>query len=184
MKNLPSLLTYLSALIIGILLLVFCDKADLLQGIIIAMGIVILIPSIVMLIRCIVPKKEKDGTRDTTSWYSVMVAIAGLALGAWLLISPGFFINATVYTLAAVVILAGIVGWVFIVQHSRPYGASIGWYVVPALMICGGVVLCLLGTKVLGMAANITAGVLLVVYAVNGMAAYGREARSGAKSST
>lgn len=177
MKNLTSLFTYLGALVIGIVLLVFYSQSIVLEGIVIAIGLLVAIPSLIMLIRFIIPRKTPEGEKIPVPWYGILVSIAGLAFGIWLSVDPSFFVNITVYTLAAVLILSGISGWIFVAQNSKPYNPCGWWYTVPALTIIGGIILCILGGAAIGKIANLVTGILLVVYAVNGFASYGREAK-------
>ncbi|MDE7380619.1 MAG: DUF308 domain-containing protein [Muribaculaceae bacterium] len=178
MKNLTSLLSYIAGLAIGVLLLVFYAEASVLQGIVVALGILVALPSLIMIIRLLIPRKTSEGEKIPTPWYGVIVAIVGLAFGLWLLIDPAFFVDITVYTLALVLILSGISGWMFVSQNSRPYGANIWWYCVPFLTILGGIILCILGAAAIGKIANLVTGILLVMYAVNGFASFGREAKN------
>ncbi len=178
MKNLTSIFSYIAALIIGVILLVFYSESMVLQGIVIALGILVALPSLIMLIRFLIPKKMEDGEKVPTPWYGIVVTIAGLAFGIWMLIAPSFFVSITVYTLAVILILSGISGWLFVSENARPYGgANIWWYCVPVLTILGGVVLCILGASALGQIANLVTGILLVLFAINGFTSYGREAK-------
>lgn len=181
MKNFTGILTYIAALVIGVLLLVFHAEAALLKGIIIAIGALVAVPSAVMLARGFIPKKMEDGEKVALPWYGIVAAFAGLAFGIWMLCNPAFFINFTVYTLGLVVIFAGVYGIIYVVQVSRPYRPRIGWYAVPAVMIAVGVVMMIFGAQLLGSAANILAGILLVIYGVNGFGALGREAKADEK---
>lgn len=181
MKNFTGILTYVAALVIGIILLVFHAEAALLKGIIIAIGALVAVPSAVMLARAFIPRKMEDGEKITPPWYGTVAAVAGLAFGVWMLCAPSFFINFTVYTLGIVVILAGIYGVVYIVQVSRPHHPKLGWYTVPSVMMAAGVLMIIFGAQLLGSAANIIAGILLIIYGVNGFGAMGREAKADIK---
>ena len=178
MKKQSSFITYISALVIGILLLCFHEKTGLFEGIVIAMGVLITIPSALMLISSFVSKPNPEGVKQFPTWSTIVVAMAGLVLGIWMLVMPTFFINVTIYTLGVVLILVGIAQIVFISNASKPYGgAYIWWYAVPVLVIAGGFIICFLGPKVLDQAATIVTGILLIVYAVNGVGSLGREAK-------
>lgn len=177
MKQLTNVFTYLAAIAIGVLLLIFHAAASMLSWIVIVIGIVILVPSLFMLVKSFFGPKNEEGKRPAPLWYLIVVCVAGLALGLWMLINPEFFIRITVYTLAAVLILSGIAGIVFVVQASRPGKANKWWYLIPVATIVGGLVLIFLGATAVGQIANLVTGILLVVYGVNGFAALGREQR-------
>lgn len=175
MKKYSGLLTYLAALLVGVILLIFCKEAQLLQIIIIAIGVIIAIPSILTLVKSLIPTKNPDGTKSPDPWYSILAGLAGIVLAIWMIVNPSFFINIIVYTLGAILIFAGVMGWIDIMQTIKPSGSNLGWYITPSILIIGGILFCIIGNSMLGFAANITAGVLLVIYAVNGFASLGRK---------
>lgn len=177
MKKPTSLITYLAALVIGIILLVFKEQAGLFKGLVIAMGVLITVPSAIMFIGSFFGKKSPDGQITYSSWTSVIVAAAGLVLGIWMLVMPSFFVGATIYTLGVVLILCGAAQIVLVYNASRPYGANAWWYIVPFLVIAGGFIIIFLGPTTIDTWATITTGILLIVYAVNGIGALGREVR-------
>lgn len=174
MKKPASLITYLAALVIGIILLCFHGSAGLSEALMRAIGILITVPSGLMLISFFVGRKRTD---NAPAWYTVIVAIAGLVLGIWMLCMPGFFIGATVYTLGVILILVGAAGGAFIMNASKPYGANPLWYIIPMLAIAGGFIIIFIGPAPVLSWAYITTGIILIAYAVNGMASVGRESR-------
>ena len=176
MKKTSSLITYLAALVIGIILLVLHEQVGLLKGIVIAMGILITVPSAIMFFSSFFKgRRTADGSVSYPSWYTLLVACAGLVLGIWMLVMPSFFEYAMIYTLGVVLILVGAAQLVYIYLASRPYGANALWYCVPVLVIAGGFIVLFIGPKEFNSWATITAGILLIVNAVNGLASIGRE---------
>ena len=175
MKKQASILTYISALVVGIILLVLNEKVDLLKGMVIAMGIVVTVPSAMMLIGSFFGKEDANGVKHFPAWYTVIVAIAGLVLGIWMIVMPAFFMNITVYTLGVGLILVGIAQIIFIMNASRPFGPNPWWYCIPILVVTGGLIICFIGPDGVNTWATLTTGILLIVYAVNGVAAVGRE---------
>lgn len=176
MKNGSYLLTYLSSLVIGILLLVFHTESSLFEGIVIAIGILFIIPSAIMLVGSFISRKDADGNPLPRPWLEIISGILGLILGIWMAAAPAFFISFTVYTLGAILIILGLAGLVFLIVGSRPGTANPWWYITPVLTVLAGVVICVCGpTAVAGFAVILT-GCMLICYAVNGLAALGREA--------
>lgn len=176
MKKESGIITYLSALVIGILLLCFHEKTNLFEGIVIAMGILITIPSALMLINSFIYKKDAEGVKHYPVWYTSLVAVAGLVLGIWMLVMPSFFVGVAVYTLGVVLILTGLAQIIFLASGSKAYGGVIGWwYAVPVLVITGGFIICFMGPNLIESTASIVTGILLIVYAFNGVASLGRE---------
>lgn len=178
MKKQASLITYVAALVIGIILLVLNEKVDLLKGVVIAMGVAVTVPSALLLISTFVGKKDANGVRTYPAWYTVIVSLAGLVLGIWMLCMPTFFVTITVYTLGVGLVLVGIAQILFIANAARPFGPNVWWYCVPVLAVTGGLIICFIGPKPVNDWAVLTTGIILVVYAVNGVAALGREGKA------
>ena len=175
MKKTSSLIAYLAALVIGIILLVVKEPVNLTKGIVVAMGVLITVPSAIMFFSSFFKGKLGADSQSYPGWYTIIVACAGLILGIWMLVMPGFFEAAVPYCLGSVLIIAGLAQAVYVFLASRPYGANPLWYIVPVLVICGGFITYFIGPQGLNTWATITAGVLLIVNGVNGLASLGRE---------
>lgn len=179
MKSKNYLITYLSALAIGILLLIYHQQQSLYQTIVIAIGALIAVPSLILLLTMLFRKKPAVSTAGLTAVTvaSEVAAAAGLALGIWMICSPAFFITAIIYTLGAILILVGVAQVTYIYEAARPIRPAMGWFIVPFLALLAGVVIILLGPDKVSSSAGLIAGIVLVVYAANGFASAGREAK-------
>ncbi|MDE6810815.1 MAG: DUF308 domain-containing protein [Muribaculaceae bacterium] len=186
MKGKNYLLTYVSALVIGILLLIYHDKAQLYNSVVIAIGALIALPSLILLIIEIVRSSKKSDVNTTRSeraekeaanWATIVTGLAGLALGIWMLCSPAFFIRAIIYTLGGILILVGIVQISAIYSAARPVRPIALWFIIPVLTLIAGLIIVLMGPEKVSSVAGLIAGISLVVYAANGFAAAGREAK-------
>lgn len=176
MKKSSSIIAYVAALVIGIILLSLHETNErLMISIVRAMGILITVPSALMLISSFIGKKTADAVKIYPAWYSVLVAVAGLVLGIWMLCMPEFFMGAMVITLGVILILTGAAQFVFIYMAARPYGANPLWYIVPVLVIAGGFIICFIDPHQVYSGVTLATGILLVVYAANGLASFGRE---------
>lgn len=176
MKKPASLITYVAALVIGILLLSL-HEINLLKSIVIAMGVLITVPSFLMFLSAFIGNKDLDGRKVYPAWYTILVAIAGLVLGIWMLVMPSFFMFAMVYALGVILILVGAAQIVFIKMAARPYGVNPWWYCIPILVVAGGFIICFLGPQGVNTWATLTTGILLIVYSANGLASFGRECK-------
>ena len=178
MKGKGYSIAYLSALVIGILLLIFHDRQSLYDSVVIAIGILIAVPSLVLLCVELFKKSPADATPgfQAVKYSSALAAAAALAFGIWMICSPTFFVHAIIYTIGAILILVGIIQVGIIVQAARPYRPAGLWLIVPILSLVAGVVIVVLGPSKIASAAGLIAGIVLVVYAVNGFASVGREA--------
>jgi len=91
--------------------------------------------------------------------------------------SPQFFITAIIYTLGAILMLVGLAQICYIYQAARPYRAAAAWFIVPLITLAAGIILVIMGPDKVASAAGLITGIVLVVYAANGFASAGREAR-------
>lgn len=192
MKSRSYIITYISALVIGILLLIFHDRADIYNSIVIAIGILIGLPSLILVLMKLFRRKpaEEEVKAESrmvktqaaaTNWATLIAGIAGLALGVWMLCSPAFFIKAIIYTLGAILVLSGIMQIAAIYSASRPLKPLMLWFIIPVLTLIAGLVVILLGPEKVSSLAGLITGIALVVYSANGFASAGREARETMK---
>lgn len=181
MKSKNYIFTYLSALVIGILLLIFHDRESLYNSVVIAIGFLIAVPALVLMITEMARKLPSGAdarkSDSIVKWTSVVASLAALAFGIWMICKPDFFVRAIIYTLGAILILVAIIQIVSIFQESRPFRPSGYWFVIPVLTLVAGVVIIVLGPAKISAAAGLITGIVLVVYAVNGFASTGREAK-------
>ena len=179
MKKTSSLITYIAALVIGILLLALHEHVDLVKGIVIAMGVLITVPSAIMFFSSFFRGKlTAEGAQAYPAWYTIIVSCAGLVLGIWMLVMPGFFEAMVPYTLGTVLILLGAAQLVFMYIASRPFGPNPLWYCIPVLSIAGGFILYFIGPQGLNTWATITAGIIMIAVAANGLGSLCRERRT------
>ncbi len=184
MKKIVFYLCYLAALVIGILFLVFsgasraAEAPDSIKGLMIATGIILIIPGFVVLLKSLMPKRDAAGNVVTRPWYTTAISIACLAWGIMLLCIPSMY-NTLSTTLGITLILAGFGQMVFIVNSSRPYGLSLAWYIVPICMICVGVIDMTLINDYSNVGDSncttaIISGIMLILFAANGFVSVGR----------
>lgn len=179
MKNRNYIITYVSTLVIGILLLIYHDRSELYNTVVIAIGVLIALPSMVLLMTEIFRKKPQgisQGYASTLKTISIVASLAGVAFGIWMISNPGFFVKAIIYTLGAILILVGVIQIFNIYIGSRPLRPSGLWFIIPILSLLAGVVIIVLGPEKVSSCAGLIAGITLVVYAANGFASSGREA--------
>ena len=177
MKSKNYVITYLSALVTGILLLIFHDDSELYASLVRAIGALIAIPSLVLLCTMLFGKKKEGAYNGVVVVAAEIAAVVGIAFGIWLLVSPGMFIKALIYVLGALLIAVGIAQISFVHTQAKPSSAAPGWFVVPSLTLIAGVVLIILGPEKVASMAGLITGIVLVVYAANGFASAGREAK-------
>ena len=180
MKGKSYVFTYVSSLVIGILLLIYHGHSELYSSIVVAIGALIAVPSLILLLTMLFHKRPATpasaGARAITVT-SEVAAAAALAFGIWMMCTPNFFITAIIYTLGAILILVAFAQIAYVYQAARPFRPSAGWFIVPLLTLAAGVVIIVLGPQRVSACAGLVAGIALIVYAANGFASAGREAR-------
>lgn len=174
------IVSYVSALVIGILLLIFHDQPTLYNTVVIVIGALIAIPALILLIANLFSKTKEGkgaGYASAVKWITVAISAVGMALGLWMVCNPGFFINIIIYVLGAILLIAGILQMFSIYQAARPMHPAMFWFIVPIISIAAGLVIICLGPEKVVHFAGLVTGIVLVIYAVNGFASAGREAK-------
>lgn len=170
MKNTPYLFTYLSILIIGVLLMIFAKSAGIFETIVIIIGCCFILPSIITLFMGFAGKKAPDGTRTNQPWYMAPSSIAGLIGGVLLVAMPTFFVHYLIYTLGIILVVVGIVQILFLQGEGRDIGGMpTAWYIVPWLTVLGGLVILIAGPERIETLVTMLTGVILTIYAINGL---------------
>lgn len=180
MKSKNYVITYLSTLAIGILLLIYHQQQSLYQTIVVVIGALVAAPSLVLLLTMLFRHRPEGGASAGSKAITVateLASAAGVAFGIWMMCSPQFFITAIIYTLGAILMLVGLAQICYIYQAARPYRAAAAWFIVPLIALAAGIILVIMGPDKVASAAGLITGIVLVVYAANGFASAGREAR-------
>ncbi len=101
-------LTILITAIVGVLLIIWHTKLDILSWVMIAVGVMFLIPSVYSLIASLSSRKKLKAAGQQPSAMgsgsSILAAIAGCGLGIWMIVDPGFFVGLTAYLFAIILI--------------------------------------------------------------------------------
>lgn len=161
LKN--ELVTAVVVGIVGILLIIFEGRGDLLSWIAVVIGIMFIIPSAYLLFG------ELSGRRGSHNSSSLIAALGGLGLGVCLCVVPGFFVGIFIYMFAILLILGGLYQIIVITRAGGMPGA---FYVVPALLIVAGVVMLCAGIERDSSAIVLIAGIGMVLYSVNSILEY------------
>ena len=169
-KNLNYILSYVLTLIVGVLLLVYYEQANIFRTMVVVIGACLLIPSIVALYMGFSGKKDADGVRHSRPWYVGSSAIAGLIGGVLLVAMPDFFVQYLIYTLGVVLVVFGIIQILNLSAEGRELGGNPGgWYIIPWATVVAGIVILIMGPQRIANAATILTGIVLTVYSVNGL---------------
>lgn len=169
MKSGSNWLTIIIVFVVGILLIVWHGRIDILSWIVIAVGLMLVIPGLYSLISAMVRKKEDGKINYSASSASIVASVGALALGVWMIVNPGFFVGLLAYIFAAILILYGIYHIIVIGFWAKPIIMPGWFYIIPVLMIIAGVVLLCTSVRTLNSVVVLITGIALVASAVNSM---------------
>lgn len=164
--------------LVGALLIAWHNDVNLASWIVIAIGALILVPSVVVLVSSLTHRSTAHvevatATTGHTSRSSSMnlsmtiVSIAAIALGLWMILSPGFFVGLIVYLFAIVLLAYGIYQFIELIYFSRP--AVMPWYlyIVPALFVIAGIIILFSSVREINSVVTLITGILLICSAIN-----------------
>lgn len=163
-----SWLTIIITAIVGVLLIVWHTRIEILSWVMIAVGVMFLVPSVYSVINSFTSRgaaaQAEAGVNRTSS---IITGIGGIALGLWMIINPGFFVGLTAYLFAVLLIVYGVFQIVLVGYLSRPYKMPAFLYIIPALMIVGGIVILCTSVRTMNSVVVLLAGILLIASAIN-----------------
>lgn len=157
-----NLLTAIVAGVVGVLLIVFEGRGDLLTWIVIIIGLMFVIPGAYVLL------SQLLGNRQRRSSMAIVSAVGCVCLGLCLCLIPSAFVSILIYVFAFTLIVCGIAQIVNLSDFKMPAG----FYIVPALVTLTGIVMVFLGAEKDASVIVLISGIALVVYAVNALVEY------------
>lgn len=171
-------LTILIVMAVGILLIVYHQHLDLLNWLVIAVGVALVVPALYSVFTAISNRRhisqaaqENDHLRVATR--STLWASAGaVALGIWMIVNPGFFVGLIAYIFGAILVLYGIFHIVIIAMAAKTYRMPGWFYVIPVLMIIAGVVILCTSVRSMNAIVVLITGIALVASSVNSVMEY------------
>lgn len=179
-------LTVAVVLVAGILLIMWHGRIDILQWIVIAVGVMLIIPSIYSFIAALTRKRgvkeeaakaaedstgeahaERAHTGLAAGNSSLWASVGCMALGIWMVANPTFFVGLLAYVFGAILVLYGIYHIVFMSVWSRPVPMPWWFYIIPVLMIVAGVVVIFTDVRTWNSVIVLITGIALVASSVN-----------------
>lgn len=124
-----SLLRAVCALVMGLILILFPDKAG--EYLVITLGVVFAFPSLISVIKSFMAVRCE-------SFRFPLMAIGCFFFGLWLIVSPGFFADLLTYVLGFILLLGGIHQIALLMASRRWMPVSSGFYVLPSLILLAG----------------------------------------------
>lgn len=167
-------------LVAGILMIVWHSRIDILQWIVVAVGIVLIVPSIYSFIAALTRKRSARLAHEESESSEIVrheglsagnsslwTAVAAAALGIWMLCDPSFFVGLLAYVFGAILVLYGIYHIVVISYMSRPVRMPWWFYLIPVLMILAGLTLMFTTVRTLNNVIVLITGISFVASSVN-----------------
>lgn len=177
-----SWVTIVITAIVGIFFICFFREVNLFSWLIMALGIMLIIPGGILLFQSLSAPDSVSGTTTvvnqsgvhtyTTSGkvarFSMIVAsVVAIVLGIWMLASPSFFVTVLAYVFAGALLVYGVYQIVTLAYYSGNMRTPWGYYIVPALTVIFGVVIIFTPVHTMNSIVTLLTGILLLCAAIN-----------------
>lgn len=156
--------TALLTVIAGVVLIIIHVNTSILETVVKIIGILVALVGLFMFIAQMLQRRERR------NWWYVTLGVAMAIVGLWLWLDAGFFVGFVVYVLALVLVLDGVWHIISLRRSGRLMHVPFWLWLIPALMIVGGVTIFFIGFRVAISAIVLIVGIGLVLSAVNGFA--------------
>lgn len=180
--NRKSWLSILITALVGVLLIVFYNQGQILTWVVTLFGVCLIIPVAYNLYSTLRVRKQlqleektgSDGRRMPTASVSaaIVASVAGIALGIWMLLTPDFFVGLIVYVFGALLLVYGVYELIWAAWMARPFRMPVYFYLVPILMIIGGIVILCTTIRTMNQVMMLLTGILLLASAINSTLEY------------
>ena len=168
MSGKNSFWSYLFVLAAGIVLICFHTRVNILEWLIIFVGVMFALPGLIGLVSGISRSAKNRGVNAS----SMLSSIGSLIIGLIMIIWPTPFVGVFVYVLAAVLLIVGFCQiWSLAVDY-RPYSMPMWLYILPVLIFITGVVMICSPLRDIESAFTLMAGIAMVAAAANGLFIY------------
>lgn len=173
------------ALIVGIVMVFFSDLA--LETVVLVIGILFIATGVFNLIIEMNRKDEKG--RKRISPIGILATAGTGILGILMVCTPHTMINLIIYLFAAAFILLGVYQICTLAFFYRPVTFPFWFFILPALLVITGVVICIIGPSAVAQTMTLITGIALIVYAIAsfidiaGLLAFRRDMRKMAEAS-
>lgn len=173
------------ALIVGIVMVFFSDLA--LETVVLVIGILFIATGVFNLIIEMNRKDEKG--RKRISPIGILATAGTGILGILMVCTPHTMINLIIYLFAAAFILLGVYQICSLAFFYRPVTFPFWFFILPALLVITGVVICIIGPSAVAQTMTLITGIALIVYAIAsfidiaGLLAFRRDMRKMAEAS-
>lgn len=150
------------ALIIGIAMVFFSDIA--LHTVVLVVGILFIATAVLNL--SLELSRKRAGSNRHASMTAILSSAGAGVLGVLMVFTPSGMVDLMIYLFAAAIILLGLYQIVTLAFAYRPVTFPFWFFILPALLVITGVVICLIGAQEVGELMILITGIALIVYAI------------------
>lgn len=158
--NSTSWLTALVSVVVGVILIALHGHDGLLNWVVEAIGALVALVGL-----CVALAQIFQHKMDRNDLYLVAGVVA-FGLGLWLVFDSEFFVSFVIYVLALVLILAGAWHMFTLRVFNKTYHVPLWLWVIPAILIVGGLAVLFIGVRVTAGAIVLICGIGLILSAV------------------
>ena len=162
MRGKTDLFTSVIVLAVGIALICLYQRVDILDWIVVIVGIMFMIPGIFSLVGGMASKRPGNAS-------SIVAGVGAICLGVVMCIVPSFFAHILVYIFAGILIIGGIYHIAFLGWMSRPFVLPWYYYIIPILMIGAGLLMIFTSLRTLNNAVVLITGIAFVCSSFNSL---------------
>lgn len=180
MNKFQTWLTIAVAAAVGVLFVIWHSRIDLLSWIVVAMGVLLIIPGAYNMITSMAGRRQarriaagesvavtKRGAGRNADISSMLASVCTIGLGVWMLVNPDFFVGMLAYLFAVLLIAYGLYQIYSLAYLSRPYVMPWFFYIVPVVLVAAGVVILCTSVRTMNSVVVLVTGIMLMVSAVN-----------------
>lgn len=149
----------------GLILVMLNSRAKVLETVVVIFGILIIVPSLITIISIF--------TKKIASQYGLLAllpSVGSLILGIVLVTNPSLFVSLLVYIFAAILLLLGVYDLWRLIAANEGVRFKPAFYVVPILLIVGGIVLLAVDVETVESVLVLIAGIGLMLCGINSLA--------------
>lgn len=128
-----SIIRSLFAIVLGLVLVLWPDTAII--YLVMTIGILFILPGVFSVLHYFTRDKSEAGA-------SRMFPVEGagsILFGAWLVITPAFFVNILMYILGALLVIAGLQQMLALISFRKWQTVPWGFYILPLLILVTGI---------------------------------------------
>lgn len=153
--------------IVGILLIAFKDRGDLLSWIAVMLGVMIIVPSAYTILSALFSKSKEPYPTS-----SIISAVGALILGICMCAIPSVFVGIFIYVFAGLLIIGGIYHLVFLGYVARAVKLSVWFYIIPIVLIITGIVILCTSVDANASVIVLITGIGFLLFSVNAISEY------------